>query len=192
MKSIFKKKKTSGEGATDTAALTPPATPGVTAMESSYQSLPDANMSSNNHVNHINLHRGDAKYKGFNTSITHFCFHDESSRVDCCSLVCCGLLQSDYNQYILHNKRPPTFTNRFIMHILVPIVFFCLAGYAAVMVQDENLKQIIVWMMLTIMIGWIFGGVFKSNYKQGIVRRDLLRKVRAINSGVVVDSLDEM
>eukprot|EP00551_Chaetoceros_affinis_P010536 CAMPEP_0203668176 /NCGR_PEP_ID=MMETSP0090-20130426/4871_1 /ASSEMBLY_ACC=CAM_ASM_001088 /TAXON_ID=426623 /ORGANISM="Chaetoceros affinis, Strain CCMP159" /LENGTH=137 /DNA_ID=CAMNT_0050532543 /DNA_START=138 /DNA_END=547 /DNA_ORIENTATION=+ len=131
----------------------------TTTRSSKYQSLPDATLNSNlqeNNGNGKNSHllRGNktnangngnsngntnsgatnnannTRYKGFNTSITHIFTDPQSSRIDCCSLACCGLLQSDYNRYILHNRRPPTFRNRFVQYILIPIVFFCIAGYS--------------------------------------------------------------
>lgn len=155
---------------------------------SSYQSLPDANP--NNFMENSN--NVVSKYKGFNTSITHIFTDPSSSRVDCCSLFCCGILQSDYNRYIIHNRRPPTFTYRFVMYILVPVALFCIAGYAAVMVGDPMWRELIVWTLLGFMIAWILGGCFRTTYKHGVARRDLLWKVKGISAGVVVDSYDEM
>ncbi len=158
-------------------------------QESQYQSLPDANISTQN---------GDkksefvTKYKGFNTSITHILHKPESSRSDCCSIACCGLLQSDYNRYILHNRRPPTFRNRLIQYILIPLAFFCFAGYVSVSNIDANVKELFTWMFATMTVAWIFGGCLRSTYKHGIVRRDLLRKVHGMSRGIVVDSWDEV
>ena len=155
--------------------------------DAKYQSLPDANNSTKN----SNV-RNETRYKGFSTSITHIFQNPENARVDCCSLVCCGLLQSDYNRYILHNRRPPTFTNRFIMYILIPIGFFSMAGYAAVEVHNRPLKEVLVYMWLSVLVGWVLGGCFRTTYKHSLVRRDLLRKVRAIRSGTVIDSHEEL
>ena len=93
---------------------------------------------------------------------------------------------------MLHNRRPPTFRNRFVQYVMIPLAFFCLAGYTSVNVNDRKMKELLTWMFLSMMIGWILGGCFRSTYKRGLVRRDLLRKVRGMSSGVIVNSWDEM
>ncbi len=58
--------------------------------------------------------------------------------------------------------------------------------------RDRNVNELIVWMLLTMLVGWVLGGCFRATYKHSIVRRDLLRKVRGMSRGMVVDSQDEM
>lgn len=120
-----------------------------------YQQLPDSTPRPSSSSANNTSNNSAPKYKGFNTSITHIFHSPPSSQIDCCSLACCGILQSDYNKYILHNRRPPTFRNRCFMYILIPIFIFCTAGYAAVMIKDNALREVLVWTMLGLIVAWV-------------------------------------
>jgi len=164
-----------------------------TKPTSQYQSLPDADLNLTVKPNNsVTESTPPNNYKGFNTSITHMFTNHNTARSDCCSLACCGMLQSDYNRYILYNRRPPTFRNRFIQYILIPLILFCLAGYSAVMIEDVNLNQVAVWFCLTLTVGWILGGCLRSNQVRSSMREELLRKKMGISKGVIYDSQDEM
>mmetsp|Transcript_15583 Transcript_15583/g.29395 ORF Transcript_15583/g.29395 Transcript_15583/m.29395 type:complete len:743 (-) Transcript_15583:35-2263(-) len=117
-------------------------------------------------------------YKGFHTSITAIFTDPSSLRTDCCSISCCGILQSDYNRYLLHQKRPPTWKNRFTQFILIPLLFFALAGYAAVYIRNPVVNQVVSTSLLFITIFWIFGSFLYSTHKRAMLRKDILRAVK--------------
>jgi len=122
--------------------------------------------------------RNERSFKGFHTSITSIFKDQSSTRVDCCSISCCGIFQYDYNRYLLHNARPPTWKNRFIQHVCIPIVIFCLAGAAAVHISDPTINTILCTTLLFISIFWIIGGCLQSTYKRVSLRRAFLKKKR--------------
>lgn len=113
-------------------------------------------------------------YKGFHTSITAIFSDPSSVRTDCCSVSCCGILQSDYNRYLLHHKRPPTWKNRFTQFILIPLLFFASAGYAAVYVRNPIVNQVLSTALLFLTIFWIIGSCLYSTHKRARLRKDIL------------------
>lgn len=142
----------------------------------------------------VNNNNAARTYKGFHTSITAIFTDPSSVRTDCCSISCCGILQSDYNRYLLHNKRPPTWKNRFTQFLLIPLLFFASAGYAAVYVRNPIANQVISTALLFITIFWIIGGCLYSTHKRALLRKDILRAVKyGLNSDDVADdaSLDQ-
>ncbi len=133
---------------------------------------------------------GAGPYKGLHTSINSTFTDPDSIRVDCCALSCCGILQSDYNRFVLHRKLPSTWKNRFVQHILIPIVFFFSAGYAAVFIPNQEANQIVCTTLLFISICWVIAGCMQSTHKRALARRDLLRTVRH-GRGLYTDSVDQ-
>jgi len=131
-------------------------------------------------------------YKGFSSSISHIFADPATARSDCCAIACCGVLQSDYNRYILHGKRPPSFKQRCLQHILVPLSVFMSAGYIAVTVNDKTLNQVLACVLMFFCISWTFFGCVRSSYKKCMFRRALLKKVMQRRNGVIVlESEDE-
>jgi hypothetical protein len=126
----------------------------------------------------------DAVYKGLNTSVSHIFRNPDKSRVDCCSIACCGILQSDYNRYILTGIKPPSFKTRLSNHILLPISIFIVAGYCAVTIRDVNLNQLVSTALVVFIIGYITYGCMRSSYKRSLVRKELLRRVQYLQEGV--------
>lgn len=117
-------------------------------------------------------------YKGFNSSITSIFEDSSSARIDCCSISCCGILQYDYNRYVLHHKRPATFKNSFFQHIAVPLVFFASAGYAAVYIPNRAVNQIVCTALLFMSLFWIVGGCLQSTHKRANLRMDILKRLK--------------
>jgi len=131
-------------------------------------------------------------YKGLSTSITHMFADPATQRSDCCSIACGGILQSDYNRYILLGKRPPSFKQRLLQHVLVPLSFFSTAGFCAITIQDRNLNQLLCTAFVFLCVGWTIGGCMRSGYKRCFFRRALLKKAVQQQHGVsVLESEDE-
>jgi len=130
-------------------------------------------------------------YKGLSTSITHMFADPATARIDCCAITCCGILQSDYNRYILLGKRPPTFKHRVLQHLLVPISFFTVAGFCAVTIQDRNINQLFSTFFIFLCLALIVGGCFRSGYKRCFFRRALLKKVNERNHGIIVSESED-
>mmetsp|Transcript_4793 Transcript_4793/g.6716 ORF Transcript_4793/g.6716 Transcript_4793/m.6716 type:complete len:861 (+) Transcript_4793:508-3090(+) len=115
-----------------------------------------------------------ASYKGFSTSITSIFSSPSNARVDCCALSCCGMFQSDYNRYVLLGKRPPTFKNRFLQYIGIPLAMFFVAGAAAVFIPYANVNQFTCTTLLFLCLFWIIGGCLQTTYKNSLTRKELL------------------
>jgi len=130
-------------------------------------------------------------YKGLSTSITHMFADPATARIDCCAIACGGVLQSDYNRYILLGKRPPTFKHRLLQHVLVPLSFFTSAGYCAVTIQNHNINQLFCTFFVFLCLGWIIGGCFRSGYKRCMFRRALLKKVIEQQHGIIVSESED-
>lgn len=119
---------------------------------------------------------------GFRTSFSSIFQSPTFYRVDCCSLTCFGILQSDYNRYLLRKQIPPTFMNRIVQYLLIPLVLFCLAGYAAVMIVDPLHNEMISSCLLFMSIFWVIGSCLSSTHKRVNDRREILERVRGAHS----------
>ena len=131
-------------------------------------------------------------HNGFHTSIDSAFTSVESTRVDCCALSCCGIFQSDYNRFLLHKRRPPTFLNRLCQHGVIPLVFFWAAGYAAVFIENKQTRTFVCTALLSITVFWIVGSCLQSTYRRNKMRRDVRRRVRhgADFKGIDMDEID--
>jgi len=121
-------------------------------------------------------------YKGLRTPFSSIFQNPAFHRVDCCSLTCFGILQSDYNRYVLRKQLPPTFTNRIVQYLLIPLVLFCLAGYAAVMIMDPDYNEMICTCLLFMSVFWVIGSCLASTHRRVQIRREILEKVRGTYS----------
>ena len=130
-------------------------------------------------------------YKGLSTSITHIFTSPANTRVDCCALSCCGILQSDYNRYIILGKKAPTFKYRCLQHVLIPTMIFCIAGYCSVRIGNAFVAEVVCTALLFFCFAWIFLSCWRSTMKRSAARLELLRKVKGVSSGRVVESMDE-
>lgn len=110
-------------------------------------------------------------FKGFHTSITSTFTDPSSIRIDCCSISCCGIFQHDYNRYLLLNRRPPTWKNRFIQYVLIPFLIFCAAGTAAVFIPNPGVNQAVCTGLLMVALFWVVGGCFQSTQKKSYIEK---------------------
>lgn len=121
---------------------------------------------------------GRRSFKGFHTSITSIFTDPSSIRIDCCSISCCGIFQHDYNRYLLLNKRPPTWKNRFTQYVLIPFFIFCAAGAAAVFIVDSGVNQAVCTGLLIVAIFWVVGGCLQSTQKRATLRKEMLKRIK--------------
>lgn len=117
-------------------------------------------------------------FKGFHTSITSTFTDPSSIRIDCCSISCCGIFQHDYNRYLLLNRRPPTWKNRFIQYVLIPFLIFCAAGTAAVFIPNPGVNQAVCTGLLMVALFWVVGGCFQSTQKRATLRKEMLKRIK--------------
>jgi hypothetical protein len=125
-----------------------------------------------------------ADYRGFRTSIAHQFRSLDMERVDACALMCCGVLQSDRDRYLLTGIHPPSWTRRFVIHFGIPLCLFLLAAMVAFRVRNVLLNQLIT----TALVGLLFLGFvmqcFKGKWKRVGVRKELLwRKYQMLRQG---------
>lgn len=130
-------------------------------------------------------------YKGLSSSITHIFTSSANARIDCCALSCCGILQSDYNRYIILGKKAPTFKYRCLHHVLVPLIIFCTAGFCSVRIRNIFVAEVVCTALLFFCFAWIILGCWRSTMKRSVARQELLRKVKGVSTGRVVESMDD-
>jgi len=119
----------------------------------------------------------DSYRGGFNTSISHLFLSPETRVVDCCSIMCCGILQNEYNHHFLTGGRskPKNFSQRFLWYIFIPVFTFGLASYVAVHFHDESFSPLISTILALFSFGWILYLSFKSSLRRGQFRLALVR-----------------
>lgn len=113
-------------------------------------------------------------YRGFSTSITGSFQNLNEERIDACSLVCCGVMQSDRDRYLLTGRRPPTCARRTITHIFFPVSIFLVACYAAVKVTQVRLNQAICTALILVLLLMLITQCCKGRWKRTKVRKELL------------------
>jgi RsiW-degrading membrane proteinase PrsW (M82 family) len=121
-------------------------------------------------------------YRGFSTSINDMFTHPEFERVDCCSLACCGILQSDRNRYLITGITPPSFYRRFGVHIMAPLWMFALAIACALNVPDPFLNQVLSTGFVFCLLSYFIIQCCKGTWKRKDVRRELLWSKHNFNS----------
>ena len=133
-------------------------------------------------------------YNGFSTSICSLfqyspsdedaedeAFRTSTVRTDCCSLACCGILQSDRTNYLLTGELPPSLFQRMWTHLFIPLSMFLLAGCAAVTIQDEYSNKYIVTCLVLVLIIYIAADCFRGTAKRRRVREELLWRMRELD-----------
>lgn len=113
-------------------------------------------------------------YRGFSTSITGSFQSLADERIDACSLVCCGVMQSDRDRYLLTGRRPPTCWRRTFTHIIFPLSLFAIACYAAVKVPDVTTNQAITSSIIFLLFLMLVLQCCKGRWKRTKVRKELL------------------
>lgn len=104
----------------------------------------------------------------------------------------CGVLQFDYNRFLVTGIRPPSTTRRVTQHFLIPMTIFCTAGYAAVSIQSMELNQIVCTGLVFAIIGWVITGCINNTGKRNGVRVTLmerLRRIKRLRGNVVNDNV---
>lgn len=59
---------------------------------------------------------------GFSSSLCSLFSNPSRNHADCCSLACCGLLQSDLNQYRIAQTPPPPWWKRLAINLGIPLL----------------------------------------------------------------------
>jgi hypothetical protein len=113
-------------------------------------------------------------YRGFSTSIAGSFQELHEERVDACALVCCGVMQSDRDRFLLTGVRPPTCFRRVITHIILPLSMFLLAAYAATTVPDPLVNQLICITLIVMLVFMLILQCCKGRWKRMKVRKELL------------------
>jgi hypothetical protein len=113
-------------------------------------------------------------YRGFSTSIGDMFAHPSSERVDCCSMTCCGMFQSDRDRYLLQGVSPPSPWKRCWVHIGLPVTLFLMAGYVALHVPDVVLNEILCLVFLLMLLVGILVQCQKGRVKRMNIRKDVL------------------
>lgn len=113
-------------------------------------------------------------YRGFSTSITGSFQSLNDERIDACSLVCCGVLQSDRDRFLLTGTRPPTCWRRTMTHIVFPVSIFMVACYASVKVPNVKQNQAICTSLVLFLVCILILQCCKGRWKRTKVRKELL------------------
>lgn len=125
-------------------------------------------------------------YRGFNTSIVDMWRYPDADqeRIDCCSIACFGCLQADRNRYLITGVMPPTFCRRIFVHIMMPLIIFALAIFAAVNVPDPYMNQLLCYGFVVAFFFYFISQCMKGAQKRRQTRRNLLwAKYRKRESG---------
>ena len=112
---------------------------------------PYTNNTNNNQAYPPNSH--NRPYRGFSTSICSL--FNKSPRIDCCSIAFCGLLQWDYNYYLITNEQPPSLWNRALRHIFIPLLLFLAAAYCATNIDDQRTNELSVTILILLLMIYI-------------------------------------
>ena len=134
-------------------------------------------------------------YRGFSSSIAHQFIHRTSERTDACSLVCCGILQADRDRYLLTGIPPPSCSRRvmlhFSYHILLPVILFVSACFAAYNIQDVYYNQLACTVLVALMLTIVVMQTCKGRWKRSAIRRDLLFRTYEFKRGRLMEEPDD-
>jgi hypothetical protein len=176
MKSLFQKKRSSGEAGAPPSSIRSSRDSSPQTNYRSFAPAEDAETdsqgltpaSTGTTVDH------DANHRGFSTSIYDMFSQPENERVDCCALTCCGMLQSDRDRFLLQGITPPSPLKRIIVHIMLPIFIFVCAGFGALQIQDVLVNQIVSSALVLLVVVYIYSQINKGRSKRIELRKDLL------------------
>lgn len=119
-------------------------------------------------------------YRGFSTSICSL-FH--SSR-DCCSLAFCGLLQWDYNYYLLTHEYPPSLWFRACRHIFIPALLFLSAAFCATRIKDQHANELSTTILMLLFFVYIIADCVLEGMKRVKFRESLVDILHSNNNNV--------
>ena len=120
-------------------------------------------------------------YRGFSTSIC--AMFSSSPRIDCCSLAFCGLLQWDYNYYLITHEQPPSLWNRAFRHIFVPLSIFLAAAYCATRIEDQQTNELTVTILILVLLAYIIMDCVFERIKRIKFRRTLVDTLSSDSQG---------
>lgn len=114
------------------------------------------------------------EYRGFSTSISDIFAEPDNERIDCCSVTCCGILQTDRDRFLLQGVPPPPPIKRCTVHLMLPITIFLTAGLAAMHVRNPTLNQAASTALILALVGYFVLQCAKGRSKRIEIRKDLL------------------
>ncbi|GAX11684.1 hypothetical protein FisN_7Lh052 [Fistulifera solaris] len=151
-------------------------------METNYQSFapPDPLESIPSSISHSGCSEpttstAQHSYRGFSTSIAAIFQDEEYAATDCCSLTCCGLIQSDRDRFLVTGVRPPTPCKRISVHFVLPLVLFFTAGLLAVHIPEHTFNEIACTAVVLMIVAYFMVQCYKGSLKRRFVRKQLLR-----------------
>jgi RsiW-degrading membrane proteinase PrsW (M82 family) len=112
--------------------------------------------------------------RGFSTSIADMFAEPDNERIDCCSVTCCGILQTDRDRFLLQGVPPPPPIKRCTVHFMLPVTIFLTAGLAAMHVRDPTLNQVASTALVLALVGYFVLQCAKGRSKRIDIRKDLL------------------
>jgi len=75
--------------------------------------------------------------------------------------------------------------------VVIPLVFFGIAGNAAVFIHNPILNQVVCTAFFFLSVFWVVGGCLQSLSKRKHMRKDILRRIKVgDNRGVSLDDSD--
>ena len=131
------------------------------------------------------LYRPNRPYKGFSTSISSSMFAStRHARSDCCALACFGILQSDRTRYLLTGVPPPSLHRRFVIHLVMPVSMFLLAGYCAVYVRDAQINQLASTFLVLMTVFYVAQDCTRGTTKRVQIREEMLWRAREVEGEI--------
>eukprot|EP00566_Odontella_aurita_P002704 CAMPEP_0113532418 /NCGR_PEP_ID=MMETSP0015_2-20120614/4049_1 /TAXON_ID=2838 /ORGANISM="Odontella" /LENGTH=901 /DNA_ID=CAMNT_0000431379 /DNA_START=39 /DNA_END=2744 /DNA_ORIENTATION=- /assembly_acc=CAM_ASM_000160 len=128
------------------------------------------------------VYRPGRPYKGFSTSISSSFISPSTVRSDCCSMACFGVLQADRTRYLLTGTPPPSPLRRVLIHVLIPLGLFLVAGWCAVHIRDAVINQFLCTFLILVMFGYILTGCMRGTVKRIQVREEMLWRMRELDT----------
>jgi len=121
--------------------------------------------------------------RGFSSSICSM-FH--SSR-DCCAFAFCGMLQWDYNYYLITHEYPPSLWCRAFRHIFVPSLIFLAAAFCATRIQDRSTNELSVTVLMLLFFLYITGDCILERMRRMKFRERMVDTLLSTNNLVEAD-----
>ena len=149
------------------------------------------------------LSGSNSNFRGFSTSISDLFTDEERERIDCCSMACCGTLQSDKNRYLVMKIKPPGCLRRVFLHLLLPFFIFASATFSAITIYDPYMNQLFSTGFILILITYLVLQCYKGSSKRSLTRKEYLWskweytnnggnfRMRNYDEDSTIDSIDE-
>lgn len=129
---------------------------------------------------------------GFRSSICDL-FADPARRSDCCSIACCGVLQSDRNRYLFNGERP-SWWMRITVNFILPTGFVFIVIFASLpLFRDESPEAAAAWLgriMLVSILAAIAFVSLRGCFIRMKFRREVMNRIHEERSDDVSISRD--